>query len=70
MKKNKKGKSPQNSEVKKRHAVTIEGFEKDNSTSNEPGAANPDFPQEYEEQVSTDIRMKPQPLIKPEKKGD
>jgi hypothetical protein len=26
------------------------------------GRANSNFPQEYEEQLSTDIRMKPQPL--------
>lgn len=31
------------------------------------GSGNPSFPQEYEEQRKNDIRMKPQPLVKPEK---
>lgn len=30
--------------------------------------ANSSFPQEYEEQQNIDIRMKPQPLVKPKKK--
>ncbi len=33
------------------------------------GGANSNFPQEYEEQLSTDIRMKPQPFVKPKKVG-
>lgn len=31
------------------------------------GSKNPSFPQEYEEQRSEEIRMKPQPLVKPKK---
>jgi hypothetical protein len=30
-------------------------------------SGNPSFPQEYEEQISSDIHMKPQPLVKPKK---
>ncbi|MEO7486824.1 MAG: hypothetical protein ABIU77_06965 [Ferruginibacter sp.] len=33
------------------------------------GGANANFPQEYEEERSMDIRMKPQPLVKPKKSG-
>lgn len=35
-----------------------------------PGVANPSFPQEYEEGLSINIRMVPQPLVKPKKTGD
>ena len=38
--------------------------------TNKQGGANPTFPQEYEEQVGMDIRMKPQPYVKPEKRED
>lgn len=31
------------------------------------GSKNSNFPQEYEEQLSEEIRMKPQPLAKPKK---
>lgn len=31
------------------------------------GSKNSSFPQEYEEQRSEEIRMKPQPLVKPKK---
>ena len=33
------------------------------------GRPNSSFPQEYEEQLNTDIRMKPQPFVKPKKIG-
>ncbi len=33
-------------------------------------SGNDDFPKEYEEQRSEDIRMKPQPLEKPKKEED
>jgi hypothetical protein len=36
---------------------------------NRQGGANSSLPQEYEEQLSTDIRMKPQPLVKPKEIG-
>ena len=34
------------------------------------GRANPNFPQEYEEQLGNDIRMTPQPLEVTKKTGD
>ena len=33
------------------------------------GRPNSSFPQEYEEQIGTDIRMVPQPFVKPKKSG-
>ncbi len=60
MKKNKKGRSPENSGAIKKEPVTSEN-------KIEQGGANSSFPQEYEEQRSMDIRMKPQPFIKPKK---
>jgi ribose 5-phosphate isomerase B len=55
MKKNNKDKSREDSEVKKRKTVRP-------AVEIEQGGANSNFPQEYEEQLSTDIRMTPQPL--------
>ena len=62
MKKDNKNKSSENSEA----------IKKENSSSEkiEQGGANSSFPQEYEEERSIDIRMKPQPLVKPEKMND
>jgi hypothetical protein len=60
MKKNKKDKSPESSEVKNRKTVRP-------AADIEQGGENPSFPQEYEEQLSNDIRMKPQPLEVQEK---
>ncbi len=36
--------------------------------TNAQGAANPDMPEEYEENLSMNLRMQPQPLTKKEKK--
>ncbi len=47
--------SPENGETIKQEPPT-------STNKTEQGSANPHFPQEYEEQLSTDIRMKPQPL--------
>lgn len=63
MKKNNTDKSPENSETIKQEPLT-------STDKTEQGEANPSFPQEYEEQRSMDIRMKPQPLAKPEKSGE
>lgn len=38
-------------------------------TKDRQGGPNSSLPQEYEEQLSTDIRMKPQPYVKPKKSG-
>ncbi len=62
MKKNNKDRSPENSEAIKKEPVTSKKKIKQ-------GGANSSFPQEYEEQRSMDIRMKPQPLVKPKKSG-
>ncbi len=51
----KEDKSPENSEVEKRKTVRP-------AEDIEQGGENVSFPQEYEEQLSTDIRMVPQPL--------
>jgi ribose 5-phosphate isomerase B len=63
MKKNKKDQSPENSEVKKRKTVRP-------AAEIQQGGENSSFPQEYEEQLSTGIRMKPQPLEAQEKTTD
>jgi hypothetical protein len=60
MKKNNKHKSPEKSEIREKEPVRA-------SNIREPGGENSNFPEEYEEQRSMDIRMKPQPYIKPEK---
>lgn len=63
MKKNNKDKSTKNSGDIKKEPVTA-------ANKIEQGGANSSFPQEYEEQLSMDIRMKPQPLVEPKKAGD
>lgn len=60
MKHNNKDRSPEDSEAIQQESVT-------STNKPEQGEANPNFPQEYEEQLSTDIRMKPQPLEAHEK---
>ena len=60
MKKNNKDKSCEKSEVKKQDPIT-------SKKKLYQGGININFPQEYEEQRSTDIRMKPQPYVKPKK---
>ena len=60
MKKNNNDKSPENNEVKKRKTVRP-------AADIEQGGENSSFPQEYEEQLSNAIRMKPQPLEVQEK---
>jgi hypothetical protein len=62
MKKNNKVRSPENSEAIKKETVT-------SMKKIEQEVTNSSFPQEFEEQRSMDIRMKPQPLAKPEKSG-
>jgi hypothetical protein len=56
MKKNNKDRLPDNSEAIKQERVTSKKKIK-------KGGANAIFPQEYEEQRSMDIRMKPQPFV-------
>ncbi|MBC7426931.1 MAG: hypothetical protein H7321_10390 [Bacteroidia bacterium] len=61
MKKNQKEIAPEN----------ISNTNKDNAITKKKGVqkeANPEFPQEYEEQQNIDIRMKPQIFEKPKKK--
>ncbi len=60
MKKNKKDKSHETSGAIKQEPVT-------SKKNLEQGSANASFPQEYEEQLSAAIRMKPQPFAKPKK---
>ncbi len=60
MKKNNMTGSPKNIEPLKDAPATSPG--KDGQ-----GSKNSSFPQEYEEQRSEEIRMKPQPLVKPKK---
>jgi hypothetical protein len=60
MKKNNKVSSPKKSEDIKEEPET-------SSKKTKQGGANPTFPQEYEEQAGMDIRMKPQPFVKPKK---
>ncbi len=62
MKKNNKDRSSENSEAIKLEPVT-------SKKKLEQGRANSSFPQEYEEQRSMDIHMKPQPLVNPKKSG-
>jgi hypothetical protein len=62
MKKSNKDRSPKYKEALKQETVTP-------ATKTEQGDANPNFPAEYEEQRSMDIRMKPQLYVKPEKVG-
>ncbi len=63
MKKDNKDKSVKISDSIKKEPET-------SSENTDQGGANQTFPQEYEEQASMDIRMKPQPYIKPKKKDD
>ena len=63
MKKDNKDVSPEDSEAIKQEPVTSKNKLKQ-------GGANSSFPQEYEEQLGTDIRMKPQPFGKPKKRKD
>ena len=60
MESNNKHQSPENSEIIEQETVTP-------TKEIANGDANPSFPQEYEEQLSSDIRMKPQLLINPKK---
>ena len=60
MKKDKMTGAPKNKEPLKQAPAT-------SPKKDEQGGANANFPQEYEEQVSPDIRMKPQPFIKQKK---
>jgi hypothetical protein len=60
MKKNNKVRSPENSEAIKKETVT-------SMKKIEQGGENPSFPQEFEEQRSMAIRMKPQPLVSQKK---
>ncbi len=61
MKKNNKDSFPKNKEpLKQAPAISPK---KDGQ-----GGANSNFPQEYEEQQSMDIRMKPQPFVKSKKR--
>ncbi|MEO7309127.1 MAG: hypothetical protein ABIX01_01920 [Chitinophagaceae bacterium] len=57
MKKNTIDESSENSEAMEKETVTP-------PKKTEQGSANPSFPEEYEEQRSTDLRMIPQPLTK------
>ncbi len=60
MKKNHKDSSPKNKEPLKQTPVT-------SPKKDVQGGTNTSFPQEYEEQRSMEIRMKPQPLVNPQK---
>ena len=60
MKKDNKEELPDDSGVKLKHPVTAEKKSKE-------GSAEVSFPQEFEEQLSMGIRMKPQPLVKRKK---
>jgi hypothetical protein len=60
VKKNNKDSSPKNKKPLKQAPAT-------SPDKDRQGSKNSSFPQEYEEQLSTNIRMKPQPFIKPEK---
>jgi hypothetical protein len=62
MKKNNKGRSSAYSEAIEHAPLT--------STKKNQGGENSSFPQEYEEQRSMDIRMKPQPFGQPKKSKD
>lgn len=62
MKKDNKTIIPQNKKALKQEPES-------SATKNEQIETNKSFPQEYEEQRSMDIRMKPQPYIKPKKDG-
>ncbi len=59
-------------EDKDRSSENSEDIKKETGSSKkiEQGGANSSFPQEYEEQQSMNIRMKPQPYVKPENSGD
>lgn len=60
MEKNNKDGLPENSEpVEKQPLISTKKLNN--------GGANSSYPQEYEEQVSPDIRMKPQPFTEPKK---
>jgi hypothetical protein len=63
MKKNTKDSSPKNKKPLKQAPTTSP--KKDGQ-----GSKNLSFPQEYEEQLSEEIRMKPQPFEKPKKRGE
>ncbi len=61
MSKNDKSRLPEDSEATKPEPVAA-------TEKTEQGSANPSFPEEYEEQRSMKLRMKPQPLVKAKKK--
>ncbi len=61
MKKNNKDRSPEDNKAIHQEFQTSEKKPKQ-------GGTNSIFPQEYEEQLGTDIRMKPQPFGKPKKR--
>jgi hypothetical protein len=62
MEKNNNVRSAENNEdIKKKTVTSMKKIEQE--------VTNSSFPQEFEEQRSMDIRMKPQPLAKPEKSG-
>ncbi len=63
MNKNKKNILPEDSEASKQEPVM-------STDETEPGEANPSFPEEYEEQRSMALRMKPQPFDKTKKNED
>ncbi len=60
MKKNNNNVSPKTKEPLKKAPAT-------SPDKDAQGGANPSFPQEYEEGLSPNIRMIPQPLVKPKK---
>ncbi len=62
MKNNKTDKFPKDKKPLKKAPAT-------SPTKDGQGDSNPNFPQEYEEQIGTDIRMVPQPFVKPKKSG-
>ncbi len=62
MKKNYKDKSSQNKDITKQDPPAL-------TEKIKQGGVNSTFPQEYEEQLNTNIRMKPQPLVTPKKSG-
>ncbi|CAN5276301.1 hypothetical protein BH09BAC2_BH09BAC2_02200 [soil metagenome] len=61
MKKNSNDGSPKNKEPLKQAPAT-------SPKKDRQGGKNSSFPQEYEEERSMNIRMVPQPLVKPKKK--
>ena len=60
MKNNKKDSFPKDKKALKNAPAT-------SPAKDRQGGANTNFPQEYEEQIGEDIRMVPQPFVKPKK---